>query len=371
MKFKTLLVLVLAAAGLAYLAYYMGAGPKKRAASAVGKKVMAEYNGDALARIEVGDGLVIAADKDGSWKIKTMQDYPADVAKVRDNLMKLNDLKVGNTARGKTIEKKTRVSLKDDSGKELASVTLGEPHENWSLGRYVEFDGQPVLVSDRLDAFDGDPKKWCETKIVDDPWISFNSLADASLKDDVLGFSTGVVAKVTIAGDTNRVATVGNVVKGGSDRYLKLDNSKWVYVVPSYSVDKLLPKPPPKEEEKKDEAKPAVPAVPAAKPAPAAKPVAKPAAPAKPVAAPAAKPATPAPAAKPAAVPAPKPAVATKPVEVKKPAAPAAPAAKPAPAAKLAAPAPAAKPAAAPAPVTSAPAGKPASTTPPKAKEKP
>ena len=233
MKFKTLLVLVLAAAGLAYLAYYMGAGPKKRAASAVGKKVMAEYNGDALARIEVGDGLVIAADKDGSWKIKTMQDYPADVAKVRDNLMKLNDLKVGNTARGKTIEKKTRVSLKDDSGKELASVTLGEPHENWSLGRYVEFDGQPVLVSDRLDAFDGDPKKWCETKIVDDPWISFNSLADASLKDDVLGFSTGVVAKVTIAGDTNRVATVGNVVKGGSDRYLKLDNSKWVYVVPS------------------------------------------------------------------------------------------------------------------------------------------
>ena len=347
MKFKTLFVLVLAAAGLAYLAYYMGAGPKKRAASAVGRKVMAEYNGDALAKIKVGDGLVIAADKDGSWKIKTMQDYPADVAKVRDNLMKLGDLKVGNTARGKTIEKKTRVSLKDASDKELASVTLGEPHENWSLGRYVEFEGQPVLVSDRLDAFDGDPKKWCETKIVDDPWISFNSLADASLKDDVLGFSTGVVAKVTIAGDTNRVATVGNVVKGGSDRYLKLDNSKWVYIVPSYSVDKLLPKPPPKEEEKKEGAKKDE-----AKKDEVKKEEAKPA--------PAAKPAAPAPAVKPAAAPAPKPAVTTKPVEVKKPAA------KPA-----AAPAPAAKPAAAPAPVSSAPAGKPASPTPPKAKEKP
>ena len=331
MKFKTLLVMVLAAAGLVYLAYYMGAGPKRRTASVVGKKVMAEYDGDALAKIEVGDGLVIAADKDGTWAIKTMQDYPADVAKLRDNLIKLGDLKVGNTARGKTIEKKTRVSLKDASDKELASVTLGEPHENWSLGRYVEFEGQPVLVSDRLDAFDGDPRKWCETKIVDDPWISFSSLADASLKEDVLGFATGVVAKVTIAGDTNRVATIGNVVKGGSDRYLKLDNSKWVFVVPSYSVDKLLPKPPPKEEEKKEEVKAEVkePAAPAPKPAVAAKPVEV-----KKPAAPAAKP----------AAPAAKPAVATKPVEAKKPAAPAA---KPAaPAAKPVAAAPAAKPAA-------------------------
>lgn len=352
MKFKTLFVLVLAAAGLVFLAYYMGAGPKKRAASAVGKKVMAEYNGDALAKIEIGDGLLVAADKDGAWKIKTMQDYPADVVKVRDNLMKLSDLKVGNTARGKTIEKKTRVSLKDASGKELASVTLGEPHENWSLGRYVEFEGQPVLVSDRLDAFDGDPKKWCETKIVDDPWISFSSLADASLKDDVLGLSTGVVAKVTIAGDTNRVATVGNVVKGGSDRYLKLDNSKWVYVVPSYSVDKLLPKPPPKEDEKKEgekvkeETKPAAPAAaPAPKPAVTTKPAE--------VKKPAAKPVAPVPAAKPASVAKP------------------APAAKPAPVVKPAAPAPAAKPAAAPAPASGASAGKPAPTTTPKAKEKP
>ena len=67
---------------------------------------------------------------------------------------------------------------------------------------------------------------------------------------------------MTIAGDTNRVATIGNKVKDGSDRYFKLDNSEWVYIVPEYSVDKLLPKPPPEEkkeevkEEAKEEAKP-------------------------------------------------------------------------------------------------------------------
>ena len=79
------------------------------------------------------------------------------------------------------------------------------------------------------------------------------------VSEEDLGFATGVVAKVTIAGDTNRVATIGNKVKNGNDRYFKLDNSEWVYIVPEYSVDKLLPKPPPEEkkEEVKEEPKPA------------------------------------------------------------------------------------------------------------------
>ena len=108
-------------------------------------------------------------------------------------------------------------------------------------------------MSDSLDAFGTDGKSWVETKIVDTPWISFNDIAEGVSEED-LGFATGVVAKVTIAGDTNRVATIGNKVKDGNDRYLKLDNSDWVYIVSGYSVDSLLPKPP-KEEEKKDEAK--------------------------------------------------------------------------------------------------------------------
>ena len=111
-----------------------------------------------------------------------------------------------------------------------------------------------MLVSDSLDAFGSDGKAWVDTKIVDTPWISFNDIAEGVSEED-LGFATGVVAKVTIAGDTNRVATIGNKVKDTTDRYFKLDNSDWVFVVPEYSVDKLLPKPPPEEKEKKEEAK--------------------------------------------------------------------------------------------------------------------
>ena len=160
--------------------------------------------------------------------------------------------------KGKELAEKTPVKVTDASGKPLAEVTLGERHEKWGMGRYAEFSGAAVLVSDTLDAFGDDPKSWCDTKIVDEPRISFTKLAAPDLADDVTGFATGVVAKVKIGDDTNRVATVGAKVKDGSGRYLKVDGMKWIFEVPDYSVSSLLPKPeePKSEEPKAEDAKP-------------------------------------------------------------------------------------------------------------------
>ena len=133
-------------------------------------------------------------------------------------------------------------------------------HAKWGHGRYAVFAGETVLLSDALDAFGDDPKTWIDTKLADDPWISFSRLAEPSLAEDELGFKTGVVAKVTCGADTNRVLTVGAAVKGGSDRYVKVAGQRWTYVVPAYSVERLLPK-----EEAKDKAKDADKAKPAAK----------------------------------------------------------------------------------------------------------
>ena len=61
-----------------------------------------------------------------------------------------------------------------------------------------------------------------------------------------------------------RVATVGNTVKGGSDRYFKMDNANWIFTISSYSAENMMKtrkdivkaKPEPKKEEpKKEEAK--------------------------------------------------------------------------------------------------------------------
>ena len=61
----------------------------------------------------------------------------------------------------------------------------------------------------------------------------------------------------------NRVATVGNKVKDGTDRYFKLDDGKWIYTISSYSAENMMKsrkdlvkaKEEPKKEEKTEEKK--------------------------------------------------------------------------------------------------------------------
>ena len=69
------------------------------------------------------------------------------------------------------------------------------------------------------------------------------------------------------SGESNtvtRTATVGNKVNGGSDRYFKLDDGKWVFAISSYSAESMMKtrkdlvkekKEEPKKEEKKAEKK--------------------------------------------------------------------------------------------------------------------
>lgn len=247
MNTKNLIILAAVAAALALAAVLTNGRSRTKAPALNGRKVVAAFDVADVASVAIGDKVKLAAG-DAGWTIPTFQDYPADRAKIAENLMKLQTLKVGQVARGRELGEKTEVAVRDAAGKTLASLTLGDRHEKWGHGRYAAFDGTTVLVADTLDAFGDDPKAWCETKIVDTPYVSFKDLADPALAEEELGFATGVVAKVTVAGDTNRVATVGNVVKGGTDRYLKLDGVKWTFVVPDYSVRTLLPKPEEKAE---------------------------------------------------------------------------------------------------------------------------
>ena len=252
MTTKNLVVLGAAAVVLGGAAYFLNGGAKSSAPKLNGKAIFPDLDLSAVAKIEVGDKLSLSAGEKG-WTVDTYHGYPASREKLTSNLLKLGELKVGQVVRGKTLADAVPVVLRNAAGEEIAKLPLGERHAKWGHGRYASFAGETVLVSDTLDAFGDDPKAWIETKIVDEPWISFNDIADAKLTEADFGFKTGVVAKVTVGTDTNRTITVGNAVKGGSDRYLKIAGQDWVYSVSSYSVDKFLPKPPP--EPKKDEAK--------------------------------------------------------------------------------------------------------------------
>jgi len=253
---KNLITLVGAAVILGACAYFVNDGATAKVPRLNGKMVLPGLDVSKVAAVEFGQKLKLASSADG-WTVASYHGYPADRGKLTENLLKLAELKVGQVARGKKLAKTDDLVLRDAGGKELVRLPLGEKHSKWGHGRYATFEGETVLVSDALESFDGEGKTFVETKIVDEPWVSFEDIVEGVAEAE-LGFATGVVAKVTIAGDTNRTVTVGNAAKDGS-RYLKLDRGNWIFKVPSYSVDKLLPKPPPKEEPKdepkKDEPK--------------------------------------------------------------------------------------------------------------------
>ena len=299
---KNVIALVGTAVVLAGAAFLVNSGAKPKSPKLAGKSILPAFSVADVARIEVGEKLVLAADADG-WKIESLYGYPADREKIAENVLKLGELKVGQVARGRTIANPTVLRLTDAVGKELAVLPMGEPHfrkatgqaamfggGGYPDGRYVSFKGETVLVKDALEAFDGDPKKWCSTRIASIPsadvtavsfaragetvmldkgtngvwtlkglgpkeeldtsktysldsalsYLDFASVVDPKLTEAELGFATGCVYTVTTKDGTNHVATVGNKVKDGSDRYFKLDGSKWVYTISSYAAKSMM-----------------------------------------------------------------------------------------------------------------------------------
>ena len=315
MTTKNLITLGAVAVVLGGAAYFLNGGAKSSAPKLNGKAVVPGLDCSAVAKIEVGAKLALAAGDKG-WTVGTLNGYPADREKIVENLLKLRELKVGQVVRGKKLEATTPVVLKDAAGKELAKVELGPKHEKWGHGRYARFAGETVLVSDALDAFEGNVREWCNTRIASIPsadvtavsyrrgdelvelekgtnstwvlkgltdkeeldtsktysldsalsYLDFNSVADPKLTEAELGFATGSVYTVTYRDGSNtvkRVATVGNKVKDGSDRYFKMDNGNWIYTISSYSAENMMKtrkdlvkaKPEPKKDEPKKEGK--------------------------------------------------------------------------------------------------------------------
>ena len=292
MNTKSLIILAVVAALLGVSAYFLNCGTKASAPKLNGKAVFPGLDVSAVTKIAVGEKLRLAAGEKG-WTIETLHGYPADRDKIVENLLKLKELKVGQVVRGKKLVATDKLTLSDAAGKELAGLPLGERHAKWGHGRYASFAGETVLVSDELDAFDGDAKKWCNARIASIPssavtavafahgdekvelekgtnsvwtlkglkdneeldssktysldsalsYLDFTTVADPKLAEAELGFATGAVYTVTYKEGSNsvtRVATVGNAVKDGTDRYFKLDNSPWTFTISSYSAESMM-----------------------------------------------------------------------------------------------------------------------------------
>lgn len=287
MTTKNLVVLTAVAAVLGGAAYFTSSGRRMKTPSLTGKKVLPGLDISKIARVEVkGAKALSLAATDAGWVVESMHGYPADVTKLRENLLKLEGLKVGQVANGKAVEKPTTVELKDAGGKTLAALPMGDTHMakpkgqmaqfgggGYPDGRYVSFEGKTVLVKETLSAFDGDPKQWVETRVAsvtagdvaavtyaegketlkltrkDSAWaleglgekeeldttktysldsalsyLDFTGVADPKLTEAELGFATGAVYTATLKNGQTYTAKVGGTAEG-TDRWLKLSAS--------------------------------------------------------------------------------------------------------------------------------------------------
>ena len=281
MTTKNIVVLAGAAAVLGAAAYLTSSGRKFKTPSLNGKPVLAQFEAADVAGIEVGGKLKLAAGEKG-WTVESLYGYPADMTKIRENILKLQELKVGQVARGRKIASPSKVELKGAGGKTLAALEMGEQHRSkprgqmaqfggggYPDGRYVKFRDEVVLVKDALDAFDGDFKKWTDTRICavpsgdvtdvvfakkgekvelkrkDSSWelaglgakeeldtsktysldsalsyLDMTGVADPKLTEAELGFATGAVYTVKLKDGKSYTAKIGN--QSGADRYFKV-----------------------------------------------------------------------------------------------------------------------------------------------------
>ena len=279
---KKLLILVIAAAALLGAAFLLK-GRSQKTPNLVGRKILPTFKIADVSRVEIAGGksLALAAGEKG-WTVDALHGYPADAAKIRDALLKLQDLKAGQPASDISNAVPTTVVLKDAAGKELAKLTMGEQHRSaprgemaqfggggYPDGRYVTLDGTTVVVNDALDAFDGDPKKWVDTKIggitasdvkevtyakgketvkltrKDSTWtleglgpkeeldtsktysldsalsyLNFSNVVDPKKTEAELGFATGAVYTATLKNGITYTAKIGNKI--GADSAFKV-----------------------------------------------------------------------------------------------------------------------------------------------------
>jgi hypothetical protein len=201
---KKLTSLTLVAVVLAGLAYLSTSSRKVKTPPLVGKPVLAKFALRAIAKIEAGlsgGKKLVLESTDAGWVLSSLFGYPADIAKIRENLLKLSDLKIGHVATGKKLDAPVLVDLQNASGKSLATLRLGEKYMRQPTGQMAQFGGggypdgryvsaagsdTVVLVKETLDAFDGDPKSWTDTQIASIPSSDVASIhltqGDATVK---------------------------------------------------------------------------------------------------------------------------------------------------------------------------------------------
>ena len=175
MKIKTLVVTVLVLAALA-LGVYIARRPEapKSADARLGQPLVDAATIEKAQKLRISDAgkTVELVKSDGTWRVTSYHNLPADFSKLSGLVGNLTDAKLQRLVttspdRIARLEfKDTKIELFDASDKPLVSLVLGKNAEVGG-GRYVRFGDEPKAYLTNLSAWlDTEAKNWANAELI-------------------------------------------------------------------------------------------------------------------------------------------------------------------------------------------------------------
>jgi len=200
MKGKNLVVLLVAAVILGLLAFVTSRQQQTAPPELLGKKIFPELNANDIARVVVTDGTgsVTVERGEKEWRCTSLHGYPANFTKLKNLLLVLEELKIGQTVALTDAEREqlqmvapnapaataagTLVELADSNGRVVASLLVGASHERpasgpdggrggYPDGKYISTDGGKTvyLVADMLTDVSRKDLDWIDADLLNVP----------------------------------------------------------------------------------------------------------------------------------------------------------------------------------------------------------
>jgi hypothetical protein len=176
MKLKTLIVSVVVLAVLSGVVYFLQRPSAPLSTdSRIGQALVDPATLERAAKFRItdqGKTVVVAKQADGSWRVPSYHDLPADFQKLSSLVGSLSDAKLQRLVATKPDRlarlefKDTKIELLDSADKVLLAVTLGKNAETGG-GRYVRFGDEQKGYLANLNAWlDVEAKNWANTELL-------------------------------------------------------------------------------------------------------------------------------------------------------------------------------------------------------------
>lgn len=176
MKLKTIIVTVAVLAVLSVVAYFARRpAPPPSTDARLGKPLIDAATVDKAAKLRISDAgkqVLLARQSDGTWRVTSYHDLPADFQKLSGFVTSLTEAKLqrlvtSNPERiGRLEFKDSKVELLDNADKVLWTVTLGKNPDTGG-GRFVRFgDEQKAYLASISAWLDTEGKNWAQSELL-------------------------------------------------------------------------------------------------------------------------------------------------------------------------------------------------------------